>query len=132
MTAMNYLAIRTFHETAVALSVSGFFVRGLAGLFDAGWMRGRAVKVLPHIVDTALLTSALMLVTMLHANPFALPWLVAKLTGLVIYIVLGAIALRPGIDKRWRAGAWASALLTVSWMISVAFTKSPLGYFAVL
>ena len=127
---MDYLAIRTFHESAVALSVTGFAVRGVAGLFGARWVRGRVAKTLPHVVDTALLTSALMLVTMLHVNPFATPWLQAKMSGLVAYIVLGAIALRPGVHRAWRACAGLGALATVGWIVSVAFTKDPLGFLA--
>jgi len=129
---MDYLAIRSFHETAVALSVTGFFVRGAAGLCDARWVQGRAAKIVPQVVDTALLTSALMLLTILHVNPFALPWLAAKLSGLVVYVGLGAVALRPGVRKPVRAGAWVAALTTVGWIISVAFTKSPLGFLSLL
>jgi uncharacterized membrane protein SirB2 len=126
---MDYLAIRTFHETAVALSVSSFFVRGLAGLSNARWVRGRAAMIVPPIIDTALLTSALMLLTILHANPLAMPCLEAKLSGLVLYIVLGVIALRPGVDRRWRAVAFVAALATVAWIVSVALTKNPAGFF---
>lgn len=127
---MDYLAIRTFHESAVAVSVAGFAVRGLAGLLGARWVRGSAARTLPHLIDTALLTSALMLVTMLHVNPFATPWLQAKLSGLVAYVVLGAIALRPAVHPAWRACAGLGALATVGWIISVAFAKNPLGFLA--
>jgi uncharacterized membrane protein SirB2 len=129
---MDYLAIRTFHESTVAVSVTGFAVRGVAGLLGARWVRGRVARTLPHLVDTALLTSALMLVTMLHVNPFATPWLQAKMSGLVAYILLGAIALRPGVPRAWRACAGLGALATVGWIVSVAFTKNPWGFLATL
>lgn len=127
---MDYLAIRTFHESTVAVSVTGFAVRGFAGLLGARWVRGRVARTLPHLVDTALLTSALMLVTLLHVNPFATPWLQAKMSGLVAYVLLGAIALRPGVPRAWRACAGLGALATVGWIVSVAFTKNPWGFLA--
>jgi uncharacterized membrane protein SirB2 len=128
---MNYLAIRSFHETSVALSVAGFALRGAAGLAGARWVRGRIARVLPHVIDTALLASALVLVTMLRLNPFATPWLLAKLAGLLIYIALGVVALRPAVAKPVRAAAWVAALAVAGWIVSVALTKTPWGFFAV-
>ena len=127
---MDYVAIRHFHETSVALSVTGFFLRGAAGLAGATWVRGRVARTLPHVIDTALLASALVLVSMLHVNPFATPWLVAKMSGLVVYIGLGVVALRPTLPTPVRAAAWVSALVVAGWIVSVAFTKSPWGWLA--
>ena len=127
---MDYLAIRGLHETTVALSVTGFFIRGAAGLAGACWVRGRVARSVPHVVDTVLLTSALMLVTMLRINPFATPWLLAKMTGLVVYIGLGVVALRPTVARPVRAAAWLAALLVAAWIVSVAFTKNPWGFLA--
>jgi len=129
---MDYLAIRTFHETSVALSVTGFALRGAAGLAGAGWVRGRVARTLPHVIDTALLTSALMLVTMLRLNPFATPWLLAKLCGLAAYIGLGVVALRPTVARPVRTAAWLAALAVVGWIVSVAFTKTPWGFLALV
>jgi uncharacterized membrane protein SirB2 len=125
---MDYLAVRGFHEATVALSVAGFCLRGAAGLAGAQWVRGRLARSVPHVVDTALLTSALMLVTMLRLNPFATPWLLAKMTGLLVYIGLGVVALRPTFPRPVRAAAWVAALAVVGWIVSVAFTKSPWGF----
>jgi len=127
---MDYLAIRSFHETMVALSVTGFAVRGAAGLAGARWVGGRVAKTLPHVVDTALLVSALMLVTMLRVNPLATPWLVAKMAGLLAYIGLGVVALRPTVPRPARAAAGVAALVVVGWIVSVAFTKNPWGFLA--
>ena len=127
---MDYLALRTLHESAVTLSVTGFAARAGAGLAGATWVRARWARTLPHVVDTALLASAITLVAMLRANPFTTPWLAAKLCGLVAYIGLGAVALRPRFDRGTRAAATLAALGVAAWIVSVAFTKSPLGVFS--
>jgi uncharacterized membrane protein SirB2 len=54
----------------------------------------------------------------------------AKLAGLIVYIGLGLLALRPGRSLEFRAAAWVAALFTVGWIVSVAITKSPMGFFA--
>ena|GEM_PF-5957928 len=56
---MDYLTLKTIHQTAVALSVAGFFARGLGALSGAAWVRGRIAQSLPHAVDSVLLLSAL-------------------------------------------------------------------------
>ena len=127
---MEYFVLKMVHQAAVVLSVAGFFARGIASLRDAAWVRGRLARTLPHIVDTVLLASALWLVWMLRLMPSAAPWLVAKIAGLLVYIGLGFIALRPGRRARVRAAAWGAALVTFGWIVSVALTKNPLGFLA--
>lgn len=127
---MNYLTVRAIHETAVTLSVTGFFIRGLVGLAGVQGPGGRLARTLPHVVDTVLLASALVLAWMLGVTPLSAPWLMAKVCGLVAYIGLGMVALRAGVPWRIRATAWIAALATVGWIVSVAVTKSPWGFFS--
>ena len=125
---MDYAVVKLVHQSAVALSIGGFFVRGAASFAGAGWVGGRAARTLPHVVDTVLLASALMLAWMLRLTPGQAPWLLAKIVGLVVYIALGVIALRPGRPRPVRAAAWVAALVVVAWIVSVALTKRPLGF----
>ncbi|HEX8011587.1 MAG TPA: SirB2 family protein [Casimicrobiaceae bacterium] len=124
---MDYATLKLIHQSAVVLSLTGFLARGLGMLGDAAWIRTRAARTLPHVVDTVLLASALGLVWMLRVSPFVVPWLAAKLVGLIVYIVLGSIALKRGQTKRVRALAWVAALLTFGYIVSVAITKDPRG-----
>lgn len=127
---MDYFTLKLIHQTAVALSFCGFFARGAGSLAGAAWVRGRAARSLPHLVDSVLLLSALTLAFMLRLDPVNAPWLLAKLTALMVYIGLGIVALRPSFPLRTRAIAWVAALLTFGYMVSAAITKSPLGVFA--
>jgi uncharacterized membrane protein SirB2 len=129
---MDYALIKTVHRGAGARSVAGFFARGAAALAGAAWVRGRLARTLPHIVDSVLLASALMLAWMLRLTPGNAPWLMAKIVGLLAYIGLGVVALRPGRPMPVRAAAWVAALAVVGWIVSVALLKDPLGFFALI
>jgi uncharacterized membrane protein SirB2 len=92
-------------------------------------VRARVAKTLPHIVDSVLLLSALWLAWTLRLTPAEAPWLLAKIIGLVVYIGLGTLALKPGRSLRLRAVAWFAALAVFGYIVSVALTKSVLGFF---
>lgn len=126
---MDYAVVKTIHQSAVALSFTGFFARGLASFAGAGWVRGRPAKTLPHIVDSVLLLSALWLWWSLRLSLDEAPWILAKIIGLLVYIGLGMLALKPGRPPAVRAGAWVAALLVFGYIVSVALTKSVLGFF---
>ena len=104
--------------------------RGWASFAGAGWVRTRAAKTVPHVVDTVLLLSALALAWLLRLDPRDAAWLTAKIIGLVFYVALGVVALRPGRHQWVRATAWVAALATVGWIVSVALTKNPYGFLA--
>jgi uncharacterized membrane protein SirB2 len=125
---VDYAAVKLVHQSAVALSLTGFVVRGGASLSGAGWVNRRLAKTLPHLIDSVLLASALTLVWILQLNPMNAPWLLAKIAGLVVYIGLGIVALRPGRSVTVRATAWVAALATAGWIVSVAITKSAFGF----
>jgi uncharacterized membrane protein SirB2 len=122
---MDYAWLKLVHQGAVVLSFGGFFARGLAALAGAAWVRGRIARTLPHVVDTVLLGSALTMAWMLRLTPTAAPWLAAKIAGLLLYIGLGMLALRPGRPRALRAAAWVAALAVFGWIVAVAVTKNP-------
>lgn len=129
---MDYGTLKAIHQTAVVLSVTGFFARGLGALTDEGWIRSRVARTLPHAVDSVLLASALALAWQFQLDPEAAPWLLAKIVGLIAYIALGMLALRAGRPKAVRGAAWFGALLVFGYIVSVAITKSPLGALGLL
>ena len=129
---MDYATVKFIHQGAVGLSLAGFFARGLGSFADAAWVRARAAKTLPHIVDSVLLLSAIWLAWTLRLSPAEAPWLLAKIIGLVAYIGLGMLALKPGRPLGVRGLAWLAALAVFGYIVSVALTKNPLGLFAFL
>ena len=129
---LDYFLLRTVHQTAVALSFAGFFARGLGALRGAAWVRARAARTLPHLVDTVLLLSALAMLWMLKLVPAHAPWVMAKLVGLAVYIGLGVVALGRDRAPAIRGAAWFAALAVFGWIVSVAITKDPRGLFSLL
>ena len=127
---MDHAAWKLLHQSAAALSISGFVARGLGSFAQAAWVRHRFARTAPHVVDTLLLLSALVMAWTLRATPSNAPWLVAKIAGLLLYIGLGMLALRPGRPLALRIAAWVAALAVFGWIVSVALTKQPLGLLA--
>lgn len=130
MRAMDYAAWKLLHQSAAALSITGFVARGLGSFTQAAWVRQRVARTAPHVVDTLLLLSALVMAWTLRLTPGNAPWLTAKIAGLLLYIGLGMLALRPGRPLALRIAAWVAALAVFGWIVSVAITKQPLGLLA--
>jgi uncharacterized membrane protein SirB2 len=125
-----YAVIKHIHFTCVVLSLLGFVVRGLWMLGDSDMLRKRWVRIVPHVVDTLLLASALTLAVMIGQYPFVHGWLTAKVLGLVAYIGLGTVALKRGRTRRVRLTAWLAALAVFGYIVSVALSHDPRGFLA--
>lgn len=122
---MSYLAIKHLHVSCVVLSGLGFLLRGWWMLTDSPLRQRRLSRVLPHVVDTLLLGSALSLAWQSGQYPFVNGWLTAKLFGLLAYILLGSVALKRGRTPDIRARCFGLAVLTYAYIIGVALTRSP-------
>jgi uncharacterized membrane protein SirB2 len=109
-----------------------FALRGLGVQLGARIAMAVPVRYLSYSIDTALLTTAFMLMTVLHQYPFVHAWLTVKVLLLVCYVVLGSLALKRGSTQRGRLSCWLAALAVYAFMISVARTHSPLGIFGLL
>ena len=124
----DYLTIKYLHMTLAASSGALFLLRGLWMLADSP-MRQRAwVKRLPHLVDSLLLASALVLAWWSGQWPMGQPWLRAKLCALIVYIVLGSVALKYGATRAIRALAFGAALACFAYIVITAVTKNPLFF----
>ena len=126
---MDYLTLKTVHVSCVIASYTLFFIRGLWMIGESDLLQRRWVKIVPHVIDTALLASAIALAVTIRQYPFVAPWLTAKIVGLVAYIGLGMIALKRGRSKRMRVATWIAAQVVFFYIVAVALTKSaiPIG-----
>jgi uncharacterized membrane protein SirB2 len=127
-----YALIKYVHLFSVTMSLTGFFLRGLLLMRDSPLMKARWIKVLPHINDTILLTAALSLAFMSEQYPFVAGWVTAKVLGVIAYIILGSLALRAGSTREVRVVCWLAAMAVFGWIVSVALTRHPAGFLAML
>ncbi len=122
----DYVFLKAAHLTCVVVSYFGFFVRGIWMIRGSPLLQGRWVRVVPHVIDTLLLASAIALALLLRQYPLAQPWLTAKVVGLALYIVLGVYALRRGRTRGIRISAWIAAQAVFFYIVAVALTRSVL------
>jgi uncharacterized membrane protein SirB2 len=127
-----FALLKVVHMSCAFASLAGFTLRGYWLLTEHPLLQQRLTKTLPHVVDTLLLGSAIGMLLIWKVSPLETPWLTAKVLALLMYIALGMIALRFGKTKTVRLCAWSGAMLSVAYIISVAFTKSPLGPFELI
>ncbi|MGK0440895.1 MAG: putative membrane protein SirB2 [Pseudohongiellaceae bacterium] len=109
----------------MALSFGGFFIRGIWMIKQSPMLQERWVKIAPHIIDSLLLASAIIMAAQWHLSPLEQPWLAAKIIALLMYVFLGTIALKRGKSLNIRIAAWIAALVTFGYIVGVAFSKSP-------
>ena len=124
--------VKTIHIVFVALSFTGFFVRGIWMLKDSKLLQQRWVRISPQIVDTVLLVSAIVLAVQLRVSPLEQAWLMAKIVALLLYIAAGLVALRFGRSRRIRLNAWLFGLVIYLYIVSIALSKSVMGWFALI
>lgn len=121
----TYEALKFVHVSCVVLSGAGFALRGALALAGSPVLDARLLRIAPHLVDTLLLASAVGMALLARLWPPAHPWLAAKIGGLVVYIVLGSLALRRGGRRSHRALAFAAAMLAFAYIVGTALQRDP-------
>lgn len=124
-----YANLRGLHIALVLISGGLFAVRGVAVLAGRTWPMRPAVRRLSYGIDTLLLCAGVALWFMLGLNPWRDDWLGVKLLCLLVYIVLGSLALKRARTQRGRWIGFLAALGAFGFMLSVARTHHPAGLF---
>ena len=123
-----YMIFKHIHMLMAVISIIGFIIRGGLKFRDADILNHKLVKILPHVIDTIFLLSALYLASQLAAAGGMHIWLTVKVVGLVLYILLGLGTMRFAKNNGERAIYFGAAILTFFYIISVAFSKDPLFF----
>lgn len=123
MAAIGFL--KFVHVACVVLSLAGFLLRMFWAFQHDPRLHHRITRILPHVIDTGLLLSALAMLYVLKLNPFAVAWLSAKIAALLAYILLGAMALKYAPGRRSQLIAFVLAIASYGYMLAVAISKSP-------
>ena len=122
-----YPQIKHAHMMLALTSGALFALRGALLLGGLRWPNAAPVRYLSYTIDTALLTAAMMLLTILPGALYANGWLAMKIVLLVAYVVLGVFALRRGRSRRARAVCYVAALLVFAQIYCIARAHHPLG-----
>lgn len=127
-----YLSVKYAHLSLAILSIAGFLLRGFWMMTGSVLLGHKAVRIVPHVVDTLFFASGVALVVQLALPVMQSPWLLAKFAGLVVYIILGAIALRRGPTMPVRQLAFVGAMSAFAYIVGAAVSKSPASWIAFL
>lgn len=118
------MLILKIHLLTVVLSLAGFIFRGILMLNGSAMLKKKWLKIAPHVNDTILLVSAILLVRQTGLYPLEQPWLMAKIIGLLVYIGLGMMAFRFGKTRNQKLLAWMGAIAVFAYICGLAITKS--------
>lgn len=120
-----YLLVKHLHLSFVAISVLFLVVRYFWLWSDSPQLQKKWVKVIPHIVDTGLLVSALVLCVVVGQYPLIDLWITEKLFAVVLYILCAAAAFRIRV-KAIQLVAMGTSLLWLLIIAKLAVLKQPM------
>ena len=124
---MNYFLIKHIHMTAAGLSLLLFIIRAYWSVTGSALLQKKAVKIVPHCVDTVLLVAGVILAAMIGPEQ---PWILAKIVLLLVYIGVGTIAIKRGRTPGQRAVAALVAVAIFAYIVGIALSHNPLSWFA--
>ena len=143
---MAYFSLlKQLHLASIAITLALFVLRGVWMMTAPARLQARWVRIVPHVNDSLLLASGIGLAVLMQQYPLVHGWLTAKFFALILYIVLGTLALKDsdplraktrvesyalkrGKTRGQRIAAWAAALLVFGYMVAVAITHDPLPF----
>jgi uncharacterized membrane protein SirB2 len=122
---VSYAALKIIHVTSVVLSFALFAIRGGNVLSGKAAPAGKVMRILPHVLYTVLLISALGMVAINKQYPWVNAWTAVKLSGLVVFVIFGTLAFRGPRGRQ----ALFFLLGTVAFIFtaSVGLTHDPMG-----
>ena len=127
-----YPLLKSAHMLLALVTISGFLLRGYWMINASPLLSHRLARAAPHVIDTLFLLSGIALVYLSSLPVMQSPWLLAKFAGLLVYIVLGTIALRRGPTTQIRLVAFVGALSAFAYVVGAAIARSPASWLAFL
>jgi len=120
--------VKELHVTLAVFTAVFFLYRGVLMLAGSGHLQRKWVRIAPHVIDTFLFVSGLWLAVNLYPTFYYQPWLLVKIAAILVYIVLGSVAIKRGRTKSLRTLAFLGSLLLLAYIFSVAINKTPVPY----
>lgn len=124
---MIYTSFKHLHVTFAVLSILFFIVRSYWSVVGSPRLHSGFVRVAPHVIDTLLLLAGIYLASVFGWHH---TWIAAKIVGLILYIVVGSVAIKRGKTPQTRAIAAVAAVVIFLYIVGVAITKQPMSWLA--
>lgn len=123
---MNYyLLIKSIHIFTVISSITLFLLRAYWLLQESYLLKNKVIKILPHLIDTILLTSAIALLFIEGVYPGKEnPWLIAKIIAMICYILTGFYLFKATKSAASIKLATVIAILFYIYIVHTAITKN--------
>lgn len=119
-----YMALKHSHMLFATLSILLLVVRFGLSFTSSTLLQSKFLKIVPHVIDTLLLLSAIWLMITVSQYPFSTPWLMEKVLGVAAYIACGFMALK-GRTTVLRVLAFLGAIGWLGLIVRLAITKTP-------
>ena len=123
-----YAYLKLLHVTLAIVSVSGFILRAWWSVNESPLLKTKLARVAPHVVDTLFLLAGVAMIGTVSLPVLSTPWLLAKFAGLVIYILVGTVAIKRGKTREIRLTASILAVGIFAWVVGISVRKSPLSW----
>jgi len=117
-----YSTVKIIHASCALLTLLLFIWRGRLSL-QGERISHRWLRILPDSVDTLLLATGVALIYLTGQYPFTMSWISIKLMAVLLYILLGMLALRFAKTIRVRRAAWLAALGVFAAIVWLAHTR---------
>lgn len=119
----HYHALKQAHVAFAVTSVALFTLRGVGVLAGARWPMAALLRRASVVIDTLLIGAGASLWWLLSLQPLRERWLGVKLVLIVVYIVLGSLALKRAPTPAGRAAAFVAALACIATVAAIALTR---------
>lgn len=121
-----YTMVKHLHLTVIGLSVILFLLRFVLMSLQSPMLQKKWLKILPHIVDTLLIVSAITLTILIQQYPFVDAWVTEKLLGLIMYVFMVTLALKKTNTQFVRFVGLIGAVSWIAFAGMVAVSKQAL------
>lgn len=120
------MLIKMVHAVLILAVGLLFLWRSYLTLAQPPAQNGKTPSLLAHVFSLGVLASGLTLVALYGQMP---DWAMTKLVFLFVFIALGIFAFKRAKTRGLQLTMMALALLTYAFLVSVAVTKQPAGFF---
>ncbi len=114
------------HIFLVLFSLFSFISRAVLSEVKPDVLLKKWLKIAPHVLDTLLIISGIILVIKGQWLSAQHDWLIGKLVILIFYIGFGILTMHSLGKRRWLA--FTAAIACFSYIMVVAISKNPLFF----